>query len=161
MATCDLDELVADACANGFLCLDANIQAAIELQLLKEASSDTSTLDELKEQACENGFLCLDENTFNAVALQLLCDSAGGVAADIVLTADTGDNSIDWTWNKADPTNWSIQESLDGETGWTEIELADPGSRGTTGLAGVNYYRVVVVGGDYDGTISNVVFLPS
>lgn len=34
MATCDLDTLKAEACANDFFCLDKNIQRAVFLQLL-------------------------------------------------------------------------------------------------------------------------------
>lgn len=311
MATCDLDELLADACANGFICLDANVQAAIELQLLKRASGDTSTLAELKEQACANGFSCLDASvsnavTSNALAMQIICNATAGgcetsetnmvplmltnttpsgvasasnnesapgiqafrafdrndatqwynglnttgwiqyqfasatrvtsyrlrftidlsaanwelqgssngsswttldtqsgtvTSSDSTVTlatvatyayyrvlftmagavglavfslelinsvstcaslivSEVPSDSITWTWNQSDPTNWSIQQSSDGSTGWVEIELADPDARGSTGLTGVNYYRVVVVGGAFDSTISNVVFLP-
>lgn len=161
MAICSLEELMADACTNGFLCLDENTQAAIELQLLKEAAGDTSTLQELKDQACANGFYCQDESQFNAVALQLLCNAEGGApSVDLVLEVDSGAaDGIIWTWNQIDPTNWSVQQSSDGVTGWFELSLELPAARTINGLTSFNYFRVVVVGGDFDGTISNAVFL--
>lgn len=76
MAECPLSELVADACENGFLCLEPRISRAVEMQLWKQLAGDENTLGQLIEQACENGFICvsLDKRMSDAVEMQLLCN---------------------------------------------------------------------------------------
>jgi hypothetical protein len=67
MASCSLATLQAQACANGFLDLDKKSARAIELQLVKTISGDTSTLAHLLAKACANGFLNVNENDFRAI----------------------------------------------------------------------------------------------
>lgn len=68
-------------------------------------------------------------------------------------------NGIIWTWNETNPTSWSVQQGPASSGPWTEIEVHPGSQRDTSGLTQFNYFRVVSVGGSYDGTISNVVFL--
>lgn len=74
MAECPASELIAEACENGFVCLDPRLSRAVELQLWKEAAGDENTLGQLIQQACENGFICLDKRIGDAVEMQLLCN---------------------------------------------------------------------------------------
>lgn len=78
MAECSLETLLADACANGFLCAaqNPNLAKALELQLLKQIAADESTFAELLAEACTNNFTCAAQNpvTANALELQLLCN---------------------------------------------------------------------------------------
>lgn len=80
MATCSLGTLQAQACANGFTCLDPDTSRAVELQLWKNLAGDDSTLGELISQACSNQFLCVSQSPqlFKSVYLQLLCNNSGG-----------------------------------------------------------------------------------
>jgi hypothetical protein len=77
MASCSLASLQAQACANGFFGLDPKSARAIELQLVKNLSGDTSTLAQLKTQACANGFLSVNENEFRIAQETLLFALAG------------------------------------------------------------------------------------
>lgn len=76
MAECPASELIAEACENGFVCLEPRMSRAVELQLWKNIAEDENTLGQLVQQACENGFICvsLDERMGNAVEMQLLCN---------------------------------------------------------------------------------------
>jgi len=74
MALCSIGQLQADACKNGFTCLDKKSFRTVELQLLYKLSGGTATVPDLIRQACANGFTCLDHKSFRTVQLQLLCN---------------------------------------------------------------------------------------
>ena len=76
MATCNLTTLIDDACANGFVCLDARMSRAVELQLVKNVAGDSNTIGQLILQACDNGFICVasDKRMSLAVENQLYCN---------------------------------------------------------------------------------------
>lgn len=161
MATCDLDALLAQACANRFTCLSPSTAGSVALQLWYEAADETATVEQLLEQSCKNKFSCLDPNTAFSVWLQLLCNLAGGVASfELTLSIlSLGEGTIGWTWDGPNPDNWQIQRSLGPNGPWNNDSLLAPEERVETALTGVNYYRVVAVGGQFAGTTSNVVFL--
>lgn len=80
MAECPAEELLDQACANGFLKLaqcSSALADSVELQLVKSYAEDESTLGGLIEEACNNGFFDVaqsSQNQSDSVALQLLCN---------------------------------------------------------------------------------------
>lgn len=76
MATCNLSDLVTQACVNGFHCLPENVAQGIELQLWESIGASDDTLPELIAQANANGFLGAANmpQLSDALELQLLCN---------------------------------------------------------------------------------------
>lgn len=77
MATCNSNELMAEACLSGFLCLGENsrLSLAVAVQQLYNVSGETATVQELMDQACASGFSCTEEPTVAlAIASQQLCN---------------------------------------------------------------------------------------
>lgn len=93
--------------------------------------------------------------------LKAVRNSAGIVGASLVLSAGVDDESIDWTWNQSDPTSWVIEQSIDPDTGFFQVATAGPSERTWENPTFFKFYRVVVVGGEFDGMISNVISIPS
>lgn len=71
-----------------------------------------------------------------------------------------GNVQLRWTWDLANPTNWTVQSSADGVSGWTYYATAGGNLRelppSDTGL----WYRVIGVdgGGNAVTPMSNKVF---
>jgi hypothetical protein len=74
MATCNIEDLTSQACLSGFFGQTPVTSLAIELQLVKNFSGDTSTLDSLMLQACASGFVGQDTKASKGIELQLWCD---------------------------------------------------------------------------------------
>lgn len=83
------------------------------------------------------------------------------IPASITLSAGPGDASLIWTWNKDNPTSWSVQHSDFPDQNWIEVGTPAGGVRVFNSPSLFKYHRVLAVGGSFDGTISNVVFIPS
>ena|SRR3974390_2363920 len=54
---------------------------------------------------------------------------------------------IAWIWPAADPNRWNIEESADGETGWTHFGLVLGPIRSISNGVGGNFFRVTGLDG--------------
>lgn len=129
MATCSLETLLSDACANGFTCLEPATARAVELQLWHDILGESLTAEELIEQACASGFTCLEPAASKAVRLQLLCDLVSG-DSPVIPTAPTADMSS----GKVGGNNVGLGFVADApfldnwQTAWSLTGTGDPSS---------------------------------
>lgn len=79
-------------------------------------------------------------------------------ALSFVLSSPDGNSTIQWTWNTTNPTSFAVQKSTNGVSGWSVVGTYAGTYRSLDSLQAA-YYRVLVVGGQFDGTYSNVVGL--
>lgn len=85
---------------------------------------------------------------------------AGGISDASLVFSVGPSNSFVWTWNKTNPTNWSLEQSSFPDENFFEIDVLDPADRTYASGTLFKWYRLVVVGGVYDGLTSNVIFIP-
>lgn len=76
----------------------------------------------------------------------------------ITLAPDDFSGRAIWSANFPNPTNWLVQSSSDGVSGWTTEATVD-GSIFMQGVIGNLFYRIVASGGANDGVTSNVQFI--
>jgi hypothetical protein len=158
MATCDIDQLLAEAVANGFDRLTDKQSRAAELQLWYDASGSTETVDQLWASACENGFACLGEHLAMAAALTLLFDvpnSGGngyqcvnlipdgavyGLSGNYVFIISDGVFNVPLTEGNSYVLTWGANETsihLPAACGYAPYgTIANPGSGSFTFVAG-------------------------
>lgn len=80
MATCNSNELMAEACLSGFACLgsDARLSWAVAVQQLATLSGNTFTVQQLLDQAAASGFSITEHPRLAlAMADQQLCNLTG------------------------------------------------------------------------------------
>lgn len=84
---------------------------------------------------------------------------ANGITDASLVLSENPDNALEWTWNQTDPTSWSVQQTDTPDMNWVEILTPVGSARNAVGMTLFKWYRVVAVGGDFDGEISNTVFI--